>query len=158
MAGSAMTRRAQFQFGGLLRPGPRGQIDSGLGKVTARGTVSLVTPNWLITEPIETHVIDGVEIIFQLAPETEAPAEVHTFYPGLGVLNLAENACRHMHNFIPLRGSVVRDPKVWSAKLNEAVNLFGGATEVLIGQHHWPTWGNVAASKFIRNQRDLYPR
>eukprot|EP01047_Picozoa_sp_COSAG01_P040397 COSAG01_NODE_3398_length_6144_cov_24.119438_4_plen_271_part_00 len=183
MAGCAMNRRSQFQFGSLLPLGPRGQIDAGLGKGTARGTVSLVKPNWIIERDVETHVIDGVEIIFQLALETEAPAEMHQFYPDLNMLNLAENACRHIHNFLPIRGSVVRDPRVsgrahylsgcsldglmlcewdccipqiWSQKLNEAIDLFGSATNVLIGQHHWPTWTNAAVNKFISNQRDLY--
>ena len=40
LAGNAMARRAQFQFGPLLNPGPCGQVDAGLGKVTARGRVT----------------------------------------------------------------------------------------------------------------------
>jgi alkyl sulfatase BDS1-like metallo-beta-lactamase superfamily hydrolase len=81
LPGNAMARRAQFQFGGLLRQGPLGQVDAGLGKITARGTQSLIAPTTLIRAPVESHVIDGVEIVFQLAPETEAPAEMHLFLP-----------------------------------------------------------------------------
>ena len=44
LPGNAMARRAQFQFGGLLRQGPRGQVDAGLGKITARGSQSLIAP------------------------------------------------------------------------------------------------------------------
>ncbi len=94
LAGSPMLRRAMFQFGPMLRKGPRGQVDAGLGKGTSRGTVSLIPPTHIIRQPLETHVVDGVEIIFQLTPETEAPAEMHMFYPGLRALNLAENATR----------------------------------------------------------------
>ena len=36
--------------------------------------VGLIAPTMLIREPVETHVVDGVEIVFHLAPETEAPA------------------------------------------------------------------------------------
>ena len=83
LVGTPMIRRAMFQFGAMLPKGPRGQVDAGLGKVISRGTVTLIPPTQIIRQPIETHVVDGVEIIFQLAPETEAPAEMHMFYPGL---------------------------------------------------------------------------
>jgi hypothetical protein len=58
--------------------------------------------------------------------------------PGLGVLDMAENACPLLHNFIPLRGALARDPRIWSHYLAEAIELFGDSSEVLIGQHHWP--------------------
>src|SRR5262245_16618706 len=80
LAGTPMIRRAMFQFGALLPKGPRGQVDAGLGKVISGGTVTLIPPTLIIKQPIETHIIDGVEIIFQLTPETEAPAEMHMFY------------------------------------------------------------------------------
>ena len=156
LAGNAMARRAQFQFGGLLRPGPRGQVDAGLGKTTARGNVGLIAPTRLIREPVETHVIDGIEIAFHLAPETEAPAEMHLFMPALGVLNMAENATHHLHNVCPLRGAVVRDPRMWAHYLSDAIERFGAGTQVLIGQHHWPTWGREKVLAFLAKQRDLY--
>ena len=90
LAGVPMRRRAMFQFGPALPPGPCGHVDSGLGRVVGRGTTSVIAPNWLITEALETHVIDGVEIVFQLTPDTEAPAEMNFFFPASGVLNLAE--------------------------------------------------------------------
>ncbi|HTV89577.1 MAG TPA: MBL fold metallo-hydrolase [Stellaceae bacterium] len=156
LAGLAMSRRAQFQFGGLLPKGTRQQVDAGLGKTTARGTVSLIAPNDLIREPVETRIIDGVEFVFHLAPETEAPAEMHIHLPQLRVLDMAENATRHLHNFIPLRGAVARDPRVWSHYLAQAIDLFGDKTDVLIGQHHWPTWGGENVVAFLAKQRDLY--
>jgi len=156
IAGNPMLRRAQYQFGDLLRPGPRGQVDAGLGKAVARGQVSLIAPTRDIAAPVETHRIDGVEIVFQLAPGTEAPAEMHMFMPAGGVLNMAENATRHLHNFCPLRGAVVRDPRMWAHYLDEALELFGEQTEVLIGQHHWPTWGGARIRQFLEQQRDLY--
>ncbi|WP_416897696.1 MAG: alkyl/aryl-sulfatase [Minwuia sp.] len=156
LAGNPMSRRAQFQFGGLLKPGPRGQVDAGLGKVTARGTVSLIAPTDIVTEPVERHVLDGVAVDFHLAPGTEAPAEMHMFFPELGVLNMAENATPLLHNFCPLRGSEVRDPRIWSHYLADAVERFGAGTEVLVCQHHWPTWGREAVKDFLERQRDLY--
>jgi alkyl sulfatase BDS1-like metallo-beta-lactamase superfamily hydrolase len=156
LAGVAMTRRAQFQFGGLLPPGARGQVDAGLGKVTARGTVTLIAPTDLIRQPTERRVIDGVEIEFQLAPGSEAPAEMHMFYPQLGVLNMAENVTHHLHNFIPLRGSAARDPRLWSRYIAQAMRMYGDRTEVLIAQHHWPTWGRERVTALLAKQRDLY--
>ena len=156
LAGNAMNRRAQFQFGGLLAKGPRGQVDAGLGKVTARGRITLIAPTMVIVEDTERHTIDGVEIDFQLAPESEAPAEMHMFLPQFGVLNLAENATRLLHNFIPLRGSLVRDPRIWSRHISDALGLFGDQTDILIGQHHWPTWGRAAVRTYLEQQRDLY--
>jgi alkyl sulfatase BDS1-like metallo-beta-lactamase superfamily hydrolase len=156
LAGNAMTRRAQFQFGGLLAPGPRGQVDAGLGKVTARGRVTLLAPTVVIEAGVENHVIDGVSVDFHLAPGTEAPAEMHMFFADLGVLNMAENATPLLHNFCPLRGSEVRDPRIWSFYLADAVERFGERAEILICQHHWPTWGRAEVVDFLERQRDLY--
>ena len=156
LAGNAMTRRAQFQFGPLLKPGPRGQVDAGLGKVVARGRITLLAPTVLIKEAVERHTIDGLEVDFHLAPGTEAPAEMHMFFPQLGLLNMAENATPLLHNFCPLRGSEVRDPRMWSYYLADAVERFGDRTEVLICQHHWPTWGRTEVVDFLQRQRDLY--
>ena len=156
LAGPPMMRRAQFQFGSLLPRGTRGQVDAGLGKGVARGTPGLIAPTQSIVQPVEEHTIDGVRIVFQLAPETEAPAEMHMFYPQLGVLNMAENACPLLHNFIPLRGSVARDPRVWSKYIGDAIAMYGPETKVLIGQHHWPTWGTDTIIDYLKAQRDLY--
>ena len=156
LAGLPMMRRAQFQFGTMLPRGPRGQVDAGLGKGVARGTPGLIAPTQSIVRPVEEHTIDGVRIVFQLAPETEAPAEMHMFYPDLGVLNMAENACPLLHNFIPLRGAVARDPRVWAKYIGDAIEMYGPRTDVLIGQHHWPTWGREAIVDYLEAQRDLY--
>src|SRR6266478_1269552 len=76
MAGTAMSRRAQYQFGPLLPPGPRGHVDTGLGKKVAGGTITLIAPTGTIDKTMEKRVIDGVEIVFQLAPGSEAPSEM----------------------------------------------------------------------------------
>ena len=156
LAGAPMSRRAQFQFGTMLPRGARGQVDAGLGKSVARGTPGLIAPTQSIVKPVEAHVVDGIEIVFQLAPETEAPAEMHMFYPQLGVLNMAENACPLLHNFIPLRGAVARDPRIWAKYIGDAIAMYGAKTKVLIGQHHWPTWDNAKIIDYLEAQRDLY--
>ena len=156
LAGTAMVRRAQFQFGATLPRGPRAQVDAGLGKGLSRGTVTLIPPTRLIRQAVETHRIDGVEIVFQLTPETEAPAEMHMFYPALRALNLAENATHNLHNVYPIRGAQVRDANAWAKYLNEARDRFGGEVEVAFAQHHWPVWGTARVLDFLGKQRDLY--
>jgi alkyl sulfatase BDS1-like metallo-beta-lactamase superfamily hydrolase len=156
MAGPAMARRAQFQFGHTLPVGPAGQVDSGLGKNMPRGRPGLIAPTREITQPHEVIEIDGLALEFQLAPETEAPAEMHLFIPSEGALNLAENATHTLHNLCPLRGAKVRDALAWSKYLNEALHRYGPRTEVILGQHHWPTWGHARAVRFLSEQRDLY--
>jgi len=156
LAGTVMVRRAQFQFGTTLPKGPRGQVDAGLGKVTSRGTVTLIPPTRTIVEPIETHRLDGVEVVFQLAPETEAPAEMHMFYPELRALNLAENATHNLHNVYPIRGAQVRDANAWAKYLDEARDRFGRRADVVFAQHHWPVWDTPRILDFLARQRDLY--
>ncbi|HKZ04592.1 MAG TPA: alkyl sulfatase dimerization domain-containing protein [Methylomirabilota bacterium] len=156
LAGTPMMRRAQFQFGATLSKGPRGQVDAGLGKVTSRGTVTLIPPTHVIAQPYETHVLDGVEIVFQLAPETEAPAEMHMFYPALRALNLAENATHNLHNTYPIRGAQVRDANAWAKYLDAALDRFGDDADVVFAQHHWPVWGRERVADFLARQRDLY--
>ena len=156
LAGTPMIRRAMFQFGAPLPKGPRGQVDAGLGKVTSRGTVTLIPPTLIIKEPIEVHTIDGVEMIFQLTPDTEAPAEMHMFYPALRALNLAENATHNLHNVYPIRGAQVRDANAWAKYLNEARDRFATKADVVFAQHHWPVWGNARLLDYLAKQRDTY--
>ena len=158
VAGNAMGRRAAYQFGAPLPRGPRGTVDAGLGKIDSVGPPgrSMVPPTDTITQAIERRTIDGVPIVFQLAPLSEAPAEMHLFLPTKRVLNLAENATHTMHNLLPLRGTEVRDARGWSAVLNAALERFGDDTDVLIAQHHWPVWGHQRVVDALANQRDLY--
>ena len=156
LAGTPMLRRAMFQFGGMLPKGPRAQVDAGLGKVISRGTVTLIPPTQIIKQPIEVHTIDGVEMVFQLTPDTEAPAEMHMFYPGLRALNLAENATHNLHNIYPIRGAQVRDANAWAKYLNEARDRFASKADVVFAQHHWPVWGNARLLDYLAKQRDAY--
>ena len=156
IGGVAMARRAQFQFGPTLAKGPESQVDAGLGKTVPMGPPSLFAPTMTIAQEHEVHVIDGIEIEFQLTPETEAPSEMHFYFPGERALNLAENATHNMHNLCPLRGAAVRDSLAWSKYLNVALKRYGPRSDVVLAQHHWPTWGNDRVCTFLAEQRDLY--
>jgi alkyl sulfatase BDS1-like metallo-beta-lactamase superfamily hydrolase len=156
LAGTAMVRRAQYQFGPLLPKGPKGQVDAGLGKTLSSGSVTLIAPTDLINHDLETRVVDGVEIVFLMAPDSEAPAEMHMFYPAFKCLNMAENTVHNFHNLLPFRGAEVRDSRAWSRYIDIALATFGDKSDVLIGQHHWPVWGNAAIKSYLGKQRDLY--
>ena len=156
MAGAAMSRRGQFQFGQTLARNACCQIDSGMGKNLPRGTITLIAPTQLIRAETETHVIDGVEIVFQLTPESEAPAEMHFYFPQMRALNLAENGTRSLHNLCPLRGAQVRNAQLWSRYLGQSLERYGVHAEVVFAQHNWPTWGNARLVAYLEAQRDLY--
>jgi alkyl sulfatase BDS1-like metallo-beta-lactamase superfamily hydrolase len=156
LPGPAMARRGQYQFGPTLPKGILGQVDAGLGKTTTSGLVTLIAPNDYVRSDNEKRVIDGVEIIFLMAPNSEAPAEFHMFYPKYHALNMAENTVHNFHNLLPFRGAEVRDSLSWSRYIDVAIETFGEKVEVLLGQHHWPVWGNDHIGTYLRTQRDLY--
>jgi alkyl sulfatase BDS1-like metallo-beta-lactamase superfamily hydrolase len=156
IAGNAMTRRAQYMYGLNLPVGERGQVDEGLGKALARGTVSLIAPNDLIKQAYETRTIDGVEIEFHLVPGSEAPAEMLMYFPQFKLLDMAEDATHNMHNLYTLRGAEIRDGRLWPHYIDEAIERYGSRTDAVIAQHHWPMWGNERIVAFLAKQRDLY--
>ncbi|WP_043443004.1 alkyl/aryl-sulfatase [Arthrobacter sp. L77] len=155
-AGTAMARRAGYMYGASLARGPQGQVGTGLGQTASSGEVGLIVPTVLITATGRIHTVDGVEIEFQLAPGSEAPAEMHFYFPRFRALCLAENATHTQHNLLTLRGALVRDPHLWAGYLTEAIGLFADRSDVAFASHHWPTWGRAEIVEFISTQRDLY--
>ena len=155
-AGTAMARRAGYMYGAKLRRGPDGQIGSGLGQTTSLGTLTLISPNLEVTATGQEETVDGVRMVFQLTPGTEAPAEMNFHFPDHRVLCIAENATHTMHNLLTLRGALVRDPQVWATYLDEAIELFGSETDALFAGHHWPRWGSARIVDYLKKQRDLY--
>jgi alkyl sulfatase BDS1-like metallo-beta-lactamase superfamily hydrolase len=155
-AGGAMTRRATYMYGALLPKGPAGQVGAGLGQTTSTGTVTLIPPTVDITRTGQEETVDGIHMMFQLAPDTEAPAEMHFLFPDRRALCIAENATHNLHNILTLRGALVRDPHGWASYLDEAISRFASETDVMFAQHHWPRWGNERIVDFLAKQRDLY--
>ena len=155
-AGTAMLRRAGYMYGAALDRGPTGQIGTGLGQTTSSGTVSLIAPTIDITYTGQTLTIDGVEIVFQMTPGTEAPAEMNFFFPQHRALCTAENTSHTLHNVLTIRGAVVRDAHAWAHYLTETISLFGDELDLVFASHHWPTWGRERAVEFLAMQRDMY--
>jgi alkyl sulfatase BDS1-like metallo-beta-lactamase superfamily hydrolase len=155
-AGTAMSRRAGYMYGAALARCPQGQVGAGLGQTTSSGEVGMIVPTLHIRATGEVHTIDGIEIEFQMAPGTEAPAEMHFYFPRYRALCMAENATHTLHNLLTLRGAIVRDPHVWSQYLTEAIDTFGSRSDVAFASHHWPTWTSERVISYLSIQRDLY--
>jgi len=156
IAGNAMARRAVYMYGALLPRNPQGGVNGGLGQTTSTGVPSLLLPTRFITKTGETLTVDGVKMVFQMTPGTEAPAEMNTWFPDSKALWMAENTTNTMHNILTLRGAQVRDALKWAGFLNETIETWGDQAEVKFQSHHWPRWGNANIVDYFKKQRDLY--
>lgn len=156
IAGNAMGRRAIFMYGALLPRNERGGVNGGLGQTTSTGTSGLMLPTQEIRKTGEEVTIDGVKMVFQLTPGTEAPAEMNTFFPQFKAMWMAENSTNTMHNILTLRGAQVRDALKWASHLNETRELYGKDIEVKFQSHHWPVWGTEKIDAYFKKQRDIY--
>lgn len=155
-AGNAMNRRMFYQYGSLLDRNPFGHVDQAIGKGVAAGSAGLIPPTIDIVDDIEELTIDGVRMVFQNTPGTEAPAEMNTWFPDLKAFWAAENIVATIHNIYTLRGALVRDALEWSRQINKALYLFGRDAEVMFASHSWPRWGNERIQEVMRTQRDAY--
>ena len=155
-AGNAMTRRMFYQYGVLLPRSPYGHVDQAIGKNTAAGNLGLIAPNVIIKDDYEEMTVDGVKMVFQNTPGTEAPAEMNTWFPEMKAFWAAENIVASIHNIYTLRGAQVRDALKWSKEINEALYRFGTEAQVMFASHSWPRWGNERIQEVMRTQRDTY--
>ncbi|MCU0298913.1 MAG: MBL fold metallo-hydrolase [Candidatus Nanopelagicales bacterium] len=155
-AGPAMWRRARYYGAADVAKGPRGTLGMGLGPGGSTGRMGLIAPTLDVTHTGQEEVLDGVRIVFQSTPGTEAPAEMNFCFPDMRALCMAENATHNMHNLLTLRGAQVRDPRIWARYLAEAIELFARNCDVAFASHHWPTWGTENIVTYLSQQRDLY--
>jgi alkyl sulfatase BDS1-like metallo-beta-lactamase superfamily hydrolase len=155
-AGNAMSRRLFYQYGVLLPRSPFGHVDQSIGKNTAAGNLGLIPPNRIVEKDFEEMTVDGVRMIFQNTPGTEAPAEMNTYFPDWKAFWAAENITGTVHNIYTLRGALVRDALEWSKQINQALYRFGMEADVMFASHSWPRWGNERIQEVMRAQRDIY--
>ncbi|MCZ8096941.1 MAG: MBL fold metallo-hydrolase [Burkholderiales bacterium] len=155
-AGNAMNRRLFFQYGLLLPAAPHGFVGQGLGQGVSAGATGLIAPTRIVEKDFEEFEVDGIPMVFQNTPNTEAPSEMNTWLPSMKALWMAENLNATLHNIYTLRGAPVRDPLRWSKYLGEALYRFGVQADVMFASHHWPRWGNERIQEVLRGQRDLY--
>ena len=151
-AGNAMTRRLQWQYGVLLKRNPFGHVDQAIGKTIATGSVGLMAPNRLIRKPFEQISLDGVTMVFQNTPDTEAPVEMNTYFPQFRAFWAAENVTGTVHNIYTLRGAAVRNALNWSKQIDQALHRFGPQVEVMFASHTWPRWGGQRIREVLPTQ------
>jgi len=82
-AGNAMNRRLFYQYGLLLPASPHGYVGQGLGQAVSAGAVGLIAPTRYVEKPVEEFEVDGVRMVFQNTPNTEAPREMNTYIPDM---------------------------------------------------------------------------
>jgi alkyl sulfatase BDS1-like metallo-beta-lactamase superfamily hydrolase len=155
LAGIAMGRRAGFMYGTALERSPRGHVDTGLGKMPARGSINILEPTETVDRTPQDLDIDGVAFRFQYTPGSEAPAELMFYLPAVKALCGAEVVSHNLHNLYTLRGAKVRDALRWSGYIDEAIGLFGDV-DVVFASHHWPVFGHDRSVEFLEHQRDAY--
>ena len=153
--GSAMKRRATYQYGSFLPYGDQGRLSVGIGLTVVQGGTGYIAPTFEITEELFETEIDGVKAVFQLTPGTESPAEMNTYFPERKALWMAENCTGTMHNLYTLRGAEVRDANDWARYITQAQLLFPEA-EVVFQSHNWPHWGKDVVSEYLTNTAAVY--
>lgn len=156
IAGNAMGRRAVFMYGALLPRNERGGVNGGLGQTTSTGLATLIEPTDIIEKTGEERTVDGIRMVFQYTPGSEAPTEINTYFPDKKAVWMAENSTNTMHNILTLRGAQVRDALKWSTYLQETIEMWGDEVEVKFQSHHWPMWGQAAIVDYFKKQRDMY--
>ncbi|WP_375792620.1 alkyl/aryl-sulfatase [Vibrio alginolyticus] len=156
IAGNAMGRRAVYMYGALLPRNEKGGVNGGLGQTTSTGVATMIKPTDIIEKTGEERTIDGVKMVFQYTPGTEAPTEMNIWFPDKKALWMAENTTNTMHNILTLRGAQVRDALKWSSYLQETIDMWGDDVQVKFQSHHWPMWGQEDILKYFKKQRDMY--
>lgn len=154
--GTAMARRAAYQYGVLLEKSERDSLSMGIGLGQSTGTLTFILPTHEVKKTGEKIVIDGVEMVFQMTPGTEAPAEMNTYFPQFKALWMAENCTGTLHNLYTLRGAEVRDGNAWAKYILEAIALFGSEAELTFQSHNWPHWGNDVIIKYMEDTAAVY--
>jgi len=153
-AGPATTRRAHYMYGSALEKSPEGQLGAGAGLTRSTGATSLLPPTVHIERTGQEETVDGVRLAFALG--AGAAPELTFLLPDRRALCLAESATHHQHDFLPLCGAPLGDPRLRARRLTEAITRFAGRADVAFAAHHWPTWGWENIVRLLSQHRDLY--
>lgn len=156
MAGAAMGRRVNYQFGTALQPGATGQIGSGIGSAVSGAEITLIAPTDTINKTGETRVIDGVPLEFQIVSGSEAPSELNVYIAPTRTFLSAEMTTCSLHNILTPRGAKVRDARLWANYIDEALQTWGNRSDSLISSHCWPRFGTGEVSGALASNRDNY--
>jgi len=131
-------------------------VDTGLGKgMPGLPSVALVRATHEIKATGEELIVDGVRLIFQITPGTEAPAEMNIYIPEERALCMAENCTANQHNVYTLRGAQVRDAlsgvSTSTSRSSSTPTSATCSSRVITG----PV-GREDLSEYLASQRDAY--
>ena len=153
---AVMKRRARYQYGSTLPKGVTGRMGVGIGMGENPSLdISLLPPTFEIRRDT-TVCIDGIDVEFQLTPDTEAPNEMNAYFPQYRALWMAENCTASMHNLYTLRGAQVRDAEAWCNYILEAEHRFADKADVVFQSHNWPHWGRPVIKDYMQNTAAIY--
>ena len=142
-------RRAVYQFGMRLPPGPAGNVGAGLGPPQRPGPRGFLAP----TATFETDYrgeTGGVRFEIHLIPsETEDQCAV--WLPDEKILLSADAVYESFPNVYALRGTRFRDPMIWARGVDR-LRAFGA--EVLIPHHGRPVEGAARIEALLTDYRD----
>jgi alkyl sulfatase BDS1-like metallo-beta-lactamase superfamily hydrolase len=151
-----MKRRAQYQYGAYLPKGVTGRMAMGIGMgQSTNAPLTLMAPTFEVKKDTTVN-IDGIDITFQITPDTEAPVEMNAYFHDYRALWMAENCTGTLHNLYTLRGAQVRDAEGWCNYILDAERMFGDKTDVVFQSHNWPHWGSDAIKEYLQNTAAIY--
>lgn len=158
LAGIPMSAHSKFMFGGTLPRSAKGFVTAGLGSSLSQTsfTNTLLPATREIAEPEESIVIDGLQLDFWSAPDSEAPSEMLVYIPQYHALQSAEDINHTLHNLLTPRGAKIRNGLLWSKYIDNVISKYGNDVEVSLGSHNWPVWDNKNVVTYWEKQRDLY--
>lgn len=156
MAGAAMGRRVNYQFGTALQPGAQGQIGSGIGSGVSGAEITLIAPTDTINKTGESRVVDGVSLEFQIVSGSEAPSELNVYIAPTRTFLSSEMTTCSLHNILTPRGAKVRDALIWANYIDEALQTWGSRSDSLISSHCWPRFGTSEVTGALASNRDNY--
>ena len=154
-AGNAMSRRLQWQYPCCWSAIRSATSTRRLARTSPMATLGLIAPNHIIGKDIEEMTVDGVKMVFQNAPDTEAPVEDEHLLPS-SRRSGAEIITGTIHNiYTPRRVGAQRAQLVEGDQ--QALYKFGQEAEVMFASHSWPRWGQRShPGGDARAQRDAY--
>ena len=156
LAGNAMNRRSQYQYGTTLTPSETGIVDSAIGLGAFGGSMSLILPTEEVQEDKKVITIDGVDFEITNVPYAEAPAGMIVWVEKYKSLNTGELTYDGMHNLYTLRGAKVRDGLLWSKYLAEMLVNYGDRVDHIVAAHSAPVISNEYVNHYLALQRDNY--
>lgn len=126
-----------------------------MGRDIAAGTQTFIIPTLEIERTGHSVTIDGVELVFQMVPDTGAPTEFNIWIPQAKALLNSETATGTQHSVQTLRGAKVRDVNAWATYLTENLRLWSDEVEVLLTSSlHRPRYGNAVIREHLSHEQD----